>query len=154
VRRWADETGVALDLAVEDVGELHPATGRELQWIVQEALANVARHARASHVGVRMRRLGGRAVLTVADDGAGFEVPDDLDELGGGRHFGVGGMRERALLAGGDLSVESEPGEGCVLSVWVPTEIVPREMGPSEPTGPADANGSVPGRSVPGYTWQ
>jgi hypothetical protein len=63
-------------------------------------------------------------------------------------------MRERALLAGGDLSVESEPGEGCVLSVWVPTEIVPREMGPSEPTGPADPNGSVPGRSVPGYTWQ
>jgi signal transduction histidine kinase len=153
-RRWADETGIALDLAVEDVGELHPATGRELQWIVQEALANVARHARASHVAVRMRRLGGRAVLTVADDGAGFEVPDDLDELGGGRHFGVGGMRERALLAGGDLSVESAPGEGCVLSVWVPTEIVPREVGPAEPAAPADPNGSVPGRSVPGYTWQ
>jgi signal transduction histidine kinase len=154
VRAWAEETGTALDLAVEDVGELHPATGRELQWIVQEALANVARHARAGHVAVRMRRLGGRAVLTVADDGAGFEVPDDLDELGGGRHFGVGGMRERALLAGGDLSVESAPGEGCVLSVWVPTEIVPREVGPAEPTAPADANGSVPGRSVPGYTWQ
>jgi signal transduction histidine kinase len=154
VRSWAEETGTALDLAVEDVGELHPATGRELQWIVQEALANVARHARAGHVAVRMRRLGGRAVLTVADDGAGFEVPDDLDELGGGRHFGVGGMRERALLAGGDLSVESAPGEGCVLSVWVPTEIVPREVGPAEPAAPADANGSVPGRSVPGYTWQ
>jgi signal transduction histidine kinase len=153
-RRWAEETGVALDLAVEDVGELHPATARELQWIVQEALANVARHARASRVAVRMRRLGGRAVLTVADDGAGFEVPDDLDELGGGRHFGVGGMRERALLAGGDLSVESAPGEGCVLSVWVPTEIVPREVGPSEPPAVADGNASVPGRSVPGYTWQ
>jgi signal transduction histidine kinase len=153
-RHWADETGIALDIAVEDVGELHPATGRELQWIVQEALANVARHARASRVAVRMRRLGGRAVLTVADDGAGFEVPDDLDELGAGRHFGVGGMRERALLAGGDLSVESAPGEGCVLSVWVPTEIVPREVGPAEPMAPADENGSVPGRSVPGYTWQ
>src|SRR5918998_5828714 len=65
-RRWAGDAGVALDLAVEDVGELHPATGRELQWIVQEALANTARHARASRVAVRMRRLGGRAVLTVA----------------------------------------------------------------------------------------
>jgi signal transduction histidine kinase len=153
-RAWAEETGIALDLAVEDVGELHPATGRELQWIVQEALANVARHARASRVAVRLRRLGGRAVLTVTDDGAGFEVPDDLDELGGGRHFGVGGMRERALLAGGDLSVESAPGEGCVLSVWVPTEIVPREVGPTELAPPADANGRVQGRSVPGYTWQ
>jgi signal transduction histidine kinase len=153
-RRWAEESGTALDLAVEDVGELHPATGRELEWIVQEALANVTRHARASHVAVRMRRLGGRAVLTVADDGAGFEVPDELDELGAGRHFGVGGMRERALLAGGDLSVESAPGEGCVLSVWVPTEIVPREVALPGVEAPAGADGKVPGRSVPGYTWQ
>ena len=137
---WAEDKGVALDLAVEDVGELHPATGRELEWIVQEALANVSRHARATRVAVRMRRLGGRAVLTVTDDGAGFEVPDELDELGAGRHFGVGGMRERALLAGGDLSVESAPGEGCVMSVWVPTEIVPREMGP--PEGAARAPGA------------
>ena len=65
-----------------------------------------------------------RAVLTVADDGDGFDAPDDLEELARGRHFGVVGMRERAQLAGGDLSVESAPGEGCVLSVWVPTEVV------------------------------
>ena len=49
---------------------------------------------------MRLRRLGARAVLTVVDDGVGFEVPDDLEELAGGRHFGVGGMRERALLVG------------------------------------------------------
>lgn len=59
-------------------------------------------------------------------------------------------MRERALLAGGDLSIESAPGEGCVLSVWVPTEIVPREVGPEA----AEAGGTVSPRSVPGYTWQ
>jgi signal transduction histidine kinase len=156
-RRWAESEGVALDLAVEDVGDLHPATERELDWIVREALANVARHARAGRVGVRLRRLGGRAVLTVSDDGAGFEVPDELEELGQGRHFGLGGMRERAVLAGGDLSVESAPGEGCVLSVWVPTEIVPRSAGPLEALGPAAAaepSDNVPGRPVPGYTWQ
>ena len=156
-RRWAEGAGVALDLAVEDVGELHPATARELDWIVREALANVARHARAKRVSVRLRRLGGRAVLTVADDGAGFDVPDDLDELGQGRHFGLGGMRERAVLAGGDLSVESAPGEGCVLSVWVPTEIVPRAVGPAETpaaTDGAEPSDTLPGRSVPGYTWQ
>ena len=44
---------------------------------------------------------------------------DELEELVSGRHFGVTGMRERAQLAGGDLSVESAPGEGCVLSVWM-----------------------------------
>jgi signal transduction histidine kinase len=156
-RRWAEAQGVTLDLAVEDVGELHPATARELEWIVREALANVTRHARAGRVGVRLRRLGGRAVLTVSDDGAGFEVPDDLDELGQGRHFGLGGMRERAVLAGGELSVESAPGEGCVLSVWVPTEIVPREAGPAEwaePVPGAAPSDTLPGRSVPGYTWQ
>ena len=156
-RSWAEGAGVSLDLAVEDVGELHPATGRELDWIVREALANVARHARAGHVAVRLRRLGGRAVLTVSDDGAGFDVPDDLDELAHGRHFGLGGMRERAILAGGDLSVESAPGEGCVLSVWVPTEIVPRAVGPAETPEPvtgAAPSDTLPGRSVPGYTWQ
>ena len=154
-----EEEGLELHLAIEEVGELHPQTARELEWILGEALANVKRHARATRVGVRLRRLGARAVLTVVDDGAGFEVPDDLEELAGGRHFGVGGMRERALLAGGDLSVESAPGEGCVISAWVPTEIVPRAASVPEPDGapPAPAtegSDSVPARSVPGYTWQ
>jgi signal transduction histidine kinase len=108
---------------------------------------------------VRLRRLGGRAVLTVSDDGVGFEVPDDLDALQAGRHFGVGGMRERALMAGGDLSVESAPGEGCVLSAWVPTEIAPRDAsepqaGPAPAPGAAAPSDTVPARSVPGYTWQ
>ena len=150
---WARDAGVELDLAIEEVGELHPQTARELEWILREALANVQRHARAGRVAVRLRRLGARAVLTVSDDGAGFDVPDELEQLQGGRHFGVGGMRERALMAGGDLSVESAPGEGCVLSAWVPTEIVPREAS-SEPEPAAAASDSVPARSVPGYTWQ
>ena len=66
-------------LAVEEVGELHPVAERELESIMREALRNVERHAGASQVTVRLRRLGGRAVLTVADDGAGFEMPDELD---------------------------------------------------------------------------
>ena len=86
------------------------------------------------------------------------ERPDQiLEALGQGRHFGLGGMRERAVLAGGDLSVESAPGEGCVLSVWVPTEIVPRAVGPAETpaaTDGAEPSDTLPGRSVPGYTWQ
>ena len=159
-QRWARDEGVELDLAIEEVGDLHPQTARELEWILGEALANCKRHARATRVGVRLRRIGARAVLTVADDGAGFDAPEDLDELATGRHFGIGGMRERALLAGGDISVESAPGEGCVLSVWVPTEVVPRAASvPDEPVpGPvADAEpaaDAVPVRSVPGFTWQ
>ena len=149
-RRWGAASGVDVALMVEEVGELHPAAGRELEWILREALGNVARHARASHVTVRLRMLGGRAVLTVADDGAGFEVPDEIEELAQGRHFGVTGMRERAQLAGGELSVESAPGEGCVLSVWMPAE-APDAAAEPAPAAPAD---TLPTRSVPGYTWR
>ena len=158
-QRWAREEDVELDLAIEEVGDLHPQTARELEWILGEALANCKRHARATRVGVRLRRIGARAALTVADDGAGFDAPEDLEALATGRHFGIGGMRERALLAGGDISVESAAGEGCVLSVWVPTEVVPRAASvPDEPL-PAPAPDAapdehVPARSVPGFTWQ
>ena len=110
---------------------------------------------------MRLRRLGARAALTVADDGVGFDAPEDLEALATGRHFGIGGMRERALLAGGDISVESAPGEGCVLSVWVPTEVVPRvRLGARRadplpaPRSPPPTARAVPARSVPGFTWQ
>ena len=92
-------------------------------------------------------------------------MPDELEELARGRHFGVTGMRERALLAGGELSVESAPGDGCVLSVWMPAEAPaaapvaaaapaapPRRAAATpEPAAPAD---TLPPRSVPGYTWR
>ena len=135
---------------VEEVGELHPVASRELEWILREALGNVERHARASQVTVRLRRLGGRAVLTVADDGAGFEVPDELEELARGHHFGVTGMRERAQLAGGDLSVESAPGEGCVLSVWMPAEAPAREGGARSGRAAGYARRPAPSPVTPG----
>jgi hypothetical protein len=56
-------------------------------------------------------------------------------------------MRERARLAGGDVSVESEPGDGCVVSVWVPAGAPPRQ--PETPEPPPTAT-----RTVEGYTWQ
>ena len=153
-RRYGESTGMSVEVAIDDVGGLHPVAARELEWILKEALANIERHAGAEHVSVRLRALAGRAVLTVSDDGAGFEVPDDLADLEGGRHFGVSGMRERAQLAGGDLSVESEPGDGCVISVWVPLDLpVEQALGPAP--GPAEAPAAdAPPRAVPGFTWR
>ena len=82
--RWGERTGTRVGGSLDDVGPLPSLALRELRWILKEALANVERYAHATRVDVHLRRLGGRVVLTVADDGVGFEVPDDLDQLAGG----------------------------------------------------------------------
>jgi signal transduction histidine kinase len=151
--RWGERTGIPIGGSLDDVGPLPTLALRELRWILREALANVERYAHASRVDVHLRRLGERVVLTIADDGAGFEAPDDLDTLGGVGSFGLAGMRERARLAGGDLSVESEPGDGCVVSVWVPAGAPARQRETPEPPPAAAPSDTVPA-AVEGITWQ
>ena len=77
-----------------------------LYRVAQEALANAARHAGAASVVVRLANQDNRVELTVSDDGSGFA----FDDAGGG--IGLEGMRERAMLVGGDLTIESRPGVG------------------------------------------
>jgi two-component system, NarL family, sensor histidine kinase UhpB len=81
--------------------------------VAQEALANAARHSGADRIDVRLVRRGDNVELSVADDGRGFSC----DQAGEG--LGIAGMRERALLAGGELEVESRPelGTRVVLRV-------------------------------------
>jgi signal transduction histidine kinase len=132
---------------LDDVGPLPSLALRELRWILKEALANVERYAHATRVDIHLRRLGDRVTLTIADDGAGFEAPESLDALADVGSFGLAGMVERARLAGGDLSVESEPGDGCVVSAWVPAGEPARQRETPEPPPAAT-------RTVEGYTWQ
>jgi two-component system sensor histidine kinase UhpB len=84
--------------------------------VAQEALSNAARHSGAGQVRVRLRRLGGGVELSVADDGRGFA----FDESEGG--LGIAGMRERALLIGGELTIESRPGHGTTVRLTVPED--------------------------------
>jgi two-component system sensor histidine kinase UhpB len=85
--------------------------------VAQEALSNAARHSGGEHVAVRMRRpAGGGVELEVADDGRGFAF--DESESG----LGIPGMRERALLVGGELTIESRPGHGTTVRLAVPGE--------------------------------
>jgi len=88
--------------------------------IAQEALNNAARHAQAKHVMLRVAFTEEALILTVHDDGEGFEVPQQPDELSLEGHFGLAGMRERAILLGGQLRVTSTAGEGTTLEVTLP----------------------------------
>jgi signal transduction histidine kinase len=87
----------------------------ELYRIVQEALTNVARHARASQVDVILTVRNDKLIVMVEDDGQGFD-PEKVPETG---HLGVFGMRERAEMIGGQLVIESKPGKGTTVIVEV-----------------------------------
>jgi two-component system sensor histidine kinase UhpB len=87
-----------------------------LYRIGQEALNNVAKHARAKTVTLVLSTNEGEAVLGIKDDGVGF----DLATASSGRSLGLLGMRERAALVGGTMTVDSRPKVGTTVSVRVP----------------------------------
>jgi two-component system, NarL family, sensor histidine kinase UhpB len=108
---------VAAEFAAEgDFSDLDDDAQLVVYRVAQEALSNAGRHSGAGHVAVRLRRAGGDGAveLEVADDGRGFA----FDESEGG--LGIAGMRERALLIGGRLTIESRPGRGTTVRLLVP----------------------------------
>lgn len=88
-----------------------------LYRIAQEALTNIIRHADAKHVSVILIRNNCNITLILEDDGCGFDF--ESSDNGGISHLGIIGMRERAQLIGGDLTIESLPGEGTIVRVTV-----------------------------------
>ena len=120
--RAVDPTINALILTSYDDDEaLFAAIGSQVEIvlfrIVQEALSNVMRHAQAHTVQIELVRLGDRLQMTVIDDGLGF-TPEQARPTS----FGLVGLRERVLMLGGTLTLDSEPGEGTSLSVAIPLE--------------------------------
>ncbi|MFD3841088.1 sensor histidine kinase [Streptomyces sp. NPDC058642] len=120
VAEWGERTDVRAEFTVTGRAEqLHEEVAATLLRIVQEALSNAARHARATRVGVTLSFLGDEVILDIRDDGQGFDplaVPART-RAGG---FGLDGMRARAERVAGSLAVESEPGHGTALSARVP----------------------------------
>ena len=95
--------------------------------IVQEALNNVMQHAQATQAWVQVRFEAEQLVLSVRDDGRGFEAPDLPDVLARQGHFGLMGIQERAFLYGGQLTLRSAPGAGTEVVVRLPYP-PPRQM--------------------------
>jgi PAS domain S-box-containing protein len=101
-------TGITCLFDHSDVPEINDTVATAAYRIAQEALTNVARHAEAGHVEVRLHVDRRYMTLAVLDDGCGFNVA----ELGETDVLGLAGMRERAALAGGELDIHSERQQG------------------------------------------
>jgi PAS domain S-box-containing protein len=119
---WAAEefesrtgTKCLLDLATEQFS-VDSETATAVFRIFQETLTNVARHASASEVKIRLAEENGDLTLDVHDNGRGIRE----DELANANSLGVLGMRERALLLGGTLTIRGEPGQGTTVRIRIP----------------------------------
>lgn len=100
--------------------ELEPIVERAVIRIVGEALRNVAQHASATHAKVGLQYGAEGVVVTIEDDGRGFDAEQTFTSAEARGHFGVIGMRERAEAAGGQLVVRSEPGHGTIVRANIP----------------------------------
>ncbi len=106
--------GVEVELSAEDdFSSLDDDVQLVVYRVAQEALSNAARHSGAARIAVTLRRSGKGAELEVADDGRGFAFEQSE------RGLGIAGMRERALLVGGELTIESRPGQGTTVRLSI-----------------------------------
>ncbi|WP_261663685.1 GAF domain-containing protein [Deinococcus sp. Marseille-Q6407] len=111
-------TPARLEVSGEEL-VLSPAQEVTLFRLVGEALANVDKHARANSAAVRITFGPGSLQTTVSDDGQGFD-PAAAAALAAQGHLGLLGLRERAQLAGGRLELDSRPGGGTRIHIWLP----------------------------------
>lgn len=120
LKEYVDEFGVqsgiraSLDCNAEPILHISPMAQAQLIRIVQEALANVRKHAHADNVRVRIGAAAGLLNVSVVDDGVGIT----RDARRG--HFGLQMMRERAESVSGGLTITSNPGQGTQVEVWLP----------------------------------
>jgi signal transduction histidine kinase len=101
------------------VEKLSSSKRTALYRVVQEALANTSRHARASRVKVTIRRLANDVCMEIKDNGRSFDVEQVLRSKRIMR-LGLLGMRERVEMVGGRFAVKSAPGRGTTIRAWIP----------------------------------
>jgi signal transduction histidine kinase len=120
--RFRNESGLKLDLFIEDQNMRVPdRLCRELFQIYREALHNIKKHAKASHVVVKLGQDDARVSLVIDDNGTGFSfsghyASEELDRL----RLGPISIKERTRSVGGTLTVESNPGHGARLTIEIP----------------------------------
>ena len=119
VQKFTERNGIPCELSigVDDL-QLEDPQASTVFRILQESLTNAARHAQASRVEVTIDRSDGVLALTVRDDGRGFSLQQPRKP----GSYGLMGLRERAYLLGGEVSIASEPDRGTTIEVRIPLE--------------------------------
>ncbi|MXX35219.1 MAG: PAS domain S-box protein [Gemmatimonadetes bacterium] len=129
-RDAADVYGFTVHSSLERLDdELDGDIALGLYRIVQEAVTNAARHSQVNEATVAVTRCRGRVIAEVHDEGCGFELPGPGIEPIDGR-VGLAGMRDRAALIGGEVTVWTAPGEGTTVRATLPFARVRPESGP------------------------
>jgi len=116
VQGFTQRTGVPCELVADESLELNEPFATAVFRIVQESLVNVAKHASASHVVVRVDKAGSELILSVEDDGAGFAVDGPRKP----QSLGIAGLKERAQLLRGQVRILSDPGKGTRVEARIP----------------------------------
>jgi PAS domain S-box-containing protein len=120
IERYRRQTGVVVDFKYSGLDSaLPPRIAIAAYRIVQEGLTNIARHAQIAAALVRMRTSAGQLMITIEDQGCGFDMAATPLV---GRSVGLVGMHERARLLGGQLTLDSAPGEGTRIRVTLPLD--------------------------------
>ena len=117
VENFTHRSGVPCELAIGTPElNLSDAHSTAVFRIVQESLANIAKHAHASRAELAIEQNGAGVMISVRDDGRGFSLQDPRKP----NSFGLVGLRERVLLLGGEAAIDSAPGQGTSISVRLP----------------------------------
>jgi PAS domain S-box-containing protein len=140
VDRYTKRTGLSVDVLIDLVDE-NERFSRDLETacfrIAQEALTNVVRHAKASHVVVRVTRDANALLLTVKDDGIGFDVERLRKRAPRVATLGLISMQERAHAAGGTIDLDSAPANGTEIRFSLPLDATSRRHTPGKRFGPS-----------------
>ncbi len=115
VQSFTSRTGIACELAMARGLELGEPYATTVFRVLQESLTNVAKHADATQVEVSLGRDGPDVILAVQDNGRGFAIGAPRKP----GSFGLLGLRERAALLGGEVSIESAPGRGTQVELRI-----------------------------------
>jgi NarL family two-component system sensor histidine kinase YdfH len=115
--RFRSATGITVSSTFKPLPEIPASIGEHAIRTIREGLTNIAKHAKAKSVSLRLGMDDQILEVRLKDDGEGFEVEQQVGHDG---HYGLIGLRERARLVGGSLNVDSQPGEGTTLILRIP----------------------------------